>query len=214
MALSLANMLARVKRYVPTTTMDTELQDALLERMNYLQSLEVFPFTESYVDTVLAVGDWRCNTPTNFAILKDAVIWYSGEEYDMEILDKSTFSKLCPKPDEETPGPPGYCCVNVAEDEIWFNCPMDVAYTIRIVFNAVPDDAAGVTISHLTELAKICLIRWGTADGFRMIGEHDRADQFEKQGDNIFLAMKKRYQGAIEEDARFMCPQEFHSLRS
>lgn len=213
MALSLANMLARVKRNVPTTTMDTELQDVLLERMNYLQSLEVFPFTESYVDTVLAVGDWRCNTPNNFAILKDAVIWNTDHQYDIEILDKSTFSKLFPKPDEEEARSPGCCCVNVAEDEIWFDCPMDIAYTIRIVFNAIPDDATSVTITQLTELAKICLIKWASADGFRMIGEHDRADQFEKQGDNHFLSIKKRYQRAIEEDARFMSPQEFHVLR-
>jgi hypothetical protein len=54
MALSLANMLARVKRIVPTTTLDTELQDHLLERMNYLTTLDTFPFQEGYQSATLA----------------------------------------------------------------------------------------------------------------------------------------------------------------
>jgi len=43
-ALTLANMLTRLKYIVPTTVMDTELTTCLLERMNYLVSLDTFPF--------------------------------------------------------------------------------------------------------------------------------------------------------------------------
>ena len=53
MALSLANMLARVKRIVSTVTLDTELQDHILERMSYLTTLDVFPFQEGYQSTTL-----------------------------------------------------------------------------------------------------------------------------------------------------------------
>jgi hypothetical protein len=212
-ALTLANILARVKRLVPTTTMDTELGDAILERIQYLQSLDVFPFTEKYQDTTLAVGDWRVATPDNFAILKDLTVWYSGSERSLEILDPSTFSQMFPKPDEEEQDTPAYCCVNVAEGEIWFNCPVDAAYVIRIVFNAVPDDATDTTVAYLTELAKLTIRDWAAADGFRMLSEHDRAEQLEMQGNNKLAAMKKRYQHSLEEDARFISPKEFHLLR-
>jgi len=213
MALTLANMVTRVKRIVPTTTMDTELQDAIIERMNYLASLDVFPFQEKYQTATLASGAYRISTPDNFAIPKNLVLWKSGDEYDVEIMDVSTFSKIFPKPDVEDGDFPQYCCFKVAEAEIWFNCPAGEDIPLRMDFNAVPDDATDVNVTQLTELAKLAVIDWAASDGFRMMSEFDRADQLEAQGNNKLAAMKRRYQRAQEEDARFMSPQEFHALR-
>lgn len=213
-ALTLANMLARVKRNVPTTTMDTELQDALLERMNYLASLDTFPFQEAYQSTTLSSGDYRLATPTNFAIIKSLTCWdATGDEREIELLDAASFSSMFPKPDENSSNPPSFACVRVAEGEIWFNTIADANYTIRIEFFAIPDDATDTTVSQLTELAKLTLVKWASADGFRMIGEHDRANQFENEGNGFFKAMTRRYQLALEEDARIISPKERHTLR-
>jgi hypothetical protein len=202
MALTLANMLARVKRNVPTTTMDTELQDAILERMNYLVSLDAFPFQEGY-QTTTVTSDYRVATPDNFAYLRDLVIWESESERHLTILDPVTFDQMFPKPDENDTGTPTYCCVRIAEGEFWFNCPVD-SMVIRAYFYKIPDDATDTTVSQLTELAKITLEKWASADGFRMMGEHDRADRFEAEGNKIFQAMKKRYQLSREEGTQMI----------
>ena len=213
MALTLANMLARVKRNVPTTTMDTELQDSLLERMNYLVSLDTFPFQEKYQSSVLAAGAYLMTTPDNFANLKSIVCWITGEENDITILGATEFSRMFPKPDENAADYPSYCCIRVAEGEIWFDCPASAATTIRMEFYAIPDDATDATVSQMIELAKLALIRWASADGFRMMQEHDRADKFEDQGNKFLGAMKIRYQLAMEKDAGFISPQKAHALR-
>jgi len=212
-ALSLANMLARVKRNVPTTTMDTELQDAILERMNYLVSIDVFPFQEVYQSTTLAASSYSIATPSNFASIKDITIWMgSDDQLSLEVLDSSTFSRLFPKPDENTTDRPKKCTVKVAEGEIWFNCPADIAYTVRLLFHAIPDDVTDTTVSQMVELAKLVLIKWASADGFRMMGEYDRGDQWEEEGNRFMLALKRRYQLSLEKDARFISPKEAHLL--
>jgi len=44
-----------------------------------------------------------------------------------------------------------------------FNCPTDVAYTFRMLCYVVPDDATDTTVSQLTELAKLAIMKWGAA---------------------------------------------------
>ena len=207
-ALTLANMLARVKRNVPTTTMDTELQDALLERMNYLVSLDVFPFQEGYEEATVT-SEYRLSTPNNFAYLKDLIIWESGSERHLTILDPVTFDQMFPKPNENDVATPTYCCVRIAEGEFWFNCPVD-SMVIRAYFYKIPDDATDITVSQLTELAKITLIKWASADGFREMGQHDRADKWEAEGNKTFLAMKKRYQLSREEGTQMISGKQVH----
>jgi len=43
-----------------------------------------------------------------------------------------------------------------------------------------------------------------------MMSEHDRADRMENQGNEMLVAMKKRYALSKEADARFMSVKEFH----
>jgi len=203
MALTLANMLARVKRYVPTTTMDTELQDSLLERMNYLVSLDVFPFQEKYMVDTVAAGAYNKATPANFATIKDIVVWTAGKEKVLTRLDALEFDTMFPMPSNDT-DEPRYYCIKVAEGEIWFNCCAEYALTIRIYFYAIPDDATDTTVSQMVELAKIILIKWGSADGSRMMGEYDRATALEEEGNKMLMALKKRYAFAQEEGARFI----------
>jgi hypothetical protein len=207
MALSLANMLTRVKRYVPTTTMDTELQDSLLERMNYLVSIDTFPFQELYQNFDVVIGDWRVDTPVNFATIKDLVIYTADSERPLDRLDATEFDRLFPMPANLGAAEPIYYCIKVAEGEIWFNCPTDKVYTFRIYFYAIPDDATDPTVSQMVELAKLVLVKWGSADGFRMIGEYDRATVMEEEGNKMLAALKKRYQLAQEEGARFISPK-------
>ncbi len=211
MALSLANMLDRVKRNVPTTVMDTELQDSLLERMNYLVSADVFPFQEDYEEDDITSG-YRMVMPDNFASLKDVVIWTSGKESQIEIIDSGMFDRMFPKPDEDD-GTPKFCCVKVAEGELWFNCSVDQTYTIRMYFYKIPDDATDTTVNQLVELAKLTLIKWASADGFRMMREFDTANQWQEEGNKHFQALERRYQLAREEGARFISFREVHLRR-
>jgi hypothetical protein len=212
MSLSLANMLTRVRRNVPSTTMDTELQDALLERMNYLVSIDTFPFQEKYETTLLPANSYNVATPDNFADVKDLVIWEAGSERTLDRMDSTEFDRVFPNPSNQDAEKPSIYCIKVAEGEIWFNCPTDQAYNIRIYFYSIPDDATDVTISQMVELAKLTLIKWASADGFRMIGEHDRATIFEQEGDKMLGALRRRYQLAQEEGARFISPKTQKSM--
>lgn len=212
MALSLANMLARVKRIVPTTTLDTELQDHLLERMNYLTTLDAFPFQEGYQSTTLTAGDVSVATPDNFASQISLRIYTADSERPLEYLDPIAFDSRFPNPSDLTSEAPTYYTIKVAESAYYFNCPVDEAYVIHSYFYKIPDDATDTTVSQLTEMAKITLIDWAASDGFRDMKEFDRADRLEKSGDKKFAALKRRYQLARENDARFMSSKEAHAM--
>jgi hypothetical protein len=205
-------MLARVKRYVPSTTHDTELQDALLERMNYLVSIDTFPFQEVYDESVVAGGSYRIATPSNFATIKDIVIWTAGGERTLDRMDSTEFDRVFPNPSNAGAEKPSVYCIKVAEGEIWFDCPTDEAYTFRIYFYAIPDDATDTTVSQMVELAKLTLINWASADGFRMIGEYDRATVMEEVGNKMLVALRRRYQLAQEEGAKFISAKTQKSL--
>ncbi len=213
MALSLANMLSRVKRYVPSTTHDTELQDSLLERMNYLVSIDTFPFQEKYQFTLVPASSYIVATPNNFANVKDLVIWTVGDERPLTKLDATEFDTLFPNPSNNSEDEPSYYCIKVAEGEIWFNCPLDTDLTVRIYFYAIPDDATDPTVSQMVELAKLTLIKWASADGFRMMREFDTANQWQEEGNKHFQALERRYQLAREEGARFISFREVHLRR-
>ncbi len=213
MSLTLANILTRVKRYVPTTVMDTELQDAILERMNYLVSLDTFPFQESYQTNTVAINDYRMATPANFATIRDLVIWTVDSEVALTKLDASEFDRSYPMPSNADVGKPLEYCMKVAESEIWLNCPCDKAYVFRIYFYLIPDDATDTTVSQMVELAKIILEKWASADGFRMMGEHDRADKMENEGNKMLAALKRRYQLSMEEEARVISFKEQYMRR-
>jgi hypothetical protein len=204
MSLSLADMLTRVKRYVPTTTMDTELQDSLLERMNYLVSLDVFPFQEKYEETTITGGSWNIATPDNFGSIKDLIIYTPGRERPLTRFDAVQFDRMFPMISNQSPDEPKYYCIKVANGEIWFDCPMDQDYILRIYFYAIPDDATDTTVSQLTELAKLVLIKWASADGFRMMEQHDRAMALEGEGEAFLKALKRRYAIAQEEGSRMI----------
>lgn len=211
-ALSLANILTRVKYIFPSTTMDTELTTAILERMNYLVSLDIFPFQEDFDYVSLASGNYRVATPSNFATIKELQIYTAGYERPLERLDSGVFDNRFPNPSNETAGEPVYYCIKVAEGEIWFNCPTDVTYEFRIYYYKIPDDATDETVSQMVELAKIILIKWASADGFRMTGEHDRGDRMEQEGNEALKALQRRYQLAQEEGACFMSPKQYQGL--
>jgi len=211
-ALTLANMLTRVKRNVPTTTMDTELQDALLERMNYLATLDALPFQEGHADVTLAANQYTADTPTDFAYPRSLVIFQTDKYRPLEFMSVGAFDDLYPRPDQSTDEITHYT-VKVAEGKFWFNSTNASSLAMKLLFHKIPDDATDVTISQLSELAKITLIKWASADGFRHMGEHDRAGQFEAEGDKMFMAMKKRYQLALEQDSRFISYKEQYLRR-
>ena len=213
MALTLANMLARVKRLVPTTQLDTELQDALLERMNFIATLDTFPFQEKYQYATLTAGDYVMSTPDNFAVCKDVSIWTADYQQSVEIMDACTFTELYPNPAENTTDTISACTIKVAEGVLWFNSIASVDHTIRMFFLAIPDDATDATISQMTELAKLTVVKWAAADGFRMISQFDRAMAEEQDGNNFLTALKRRYQLSREEDARFISAKEVLARR-
>jgi len=208
MALSLANMLARVKRIVPTTTLDTELQDHLLERMNYLTTLDVFPFQEGYQMATLTVGDTTLATPDNFAAQRSLVIQTAGSQRPLIYLDQVEFDSRFPNPSDLSSEAPTFYTIKAAEAAYYFNCPVDAAYTIYNLFYKIPDDATNTTISQLTEMAKLTLIDWAASDGFRDLKEFDRADHLERSGNTKLAALKRRYQLAREQDACFISQKE------
>lgn len=205
-------MLSRVKRYVPTTTHDTELQDSILERMNYLVSIDTFPFQELYEEATIASGSWRIATPNNFASIKNLIICTANSEKPLDRLDATEFDRLFPLPSNQGSAKPDYYCIKVAEDEIWFNCPTDGSYLFRIYFYAIPDDATDTTVSQMVELAKLIIINWSSADGFRMLGEYDRGTVMEEEGNKMLTALRRRYQLAQEEGARFISPKTAQRL--
>lgn len=213
MALSLANMLARVKRIVPTTALDTELQDALLERMNYLTTLDVFPFQEGFQSSTLSSGTSSMTTPDNFASQKSLYVYTSGSERPLTYLDPIEFTRLFPNPANQSADEPSYFTIKVAEGRYYFNCPADADYTIYNYFHKIPDDATDTTIIQLTEMAKLTLIDWAAADGFRMLKEFDRSDQLERSGDKKFAALKRRYQLAKEENPQFISLKQHYKLQ-
>jgi hypothetical protein len=204
MALTLANILTRVKYIYPSALRDTELTASILERMNYLVSLDVFPFQEDYDSITLSANSYNIATPDNFAIVKSLVIWQADFKSQVTMLSPIAFDNLYPMPSDNTVGTPSHACIKVAEGEIWFNRPADIAYTVRLVYHKIPDDATDTTVSQLTELAKICLIKWAAADGFRMDAEHDRAKALEEEGDKVFKALERRYALSREEEAKFI----------
>jgi hypothetical protein len=208
MSLSLANMLTRVKYVVPSVTMDTELGDAILERMNYLVALDAFPFQEGYQSVSLAAGNYNMATPDNFAYVKTLVIWTAGSDHVIEKMDSTEFDKRFPNPSEGTADKPRFFCIKVAESEVWFDCPTDQTYVFRMHFLKIPDDATDTTVSQLVELAKLTIDRWACADGFRMLQEYDRADKMEEEGNRFFKALEKRYQLSREEDFRVISFKE------
>jgi len=208
MALSLANMLARVKRIVPTTTLDTELQDHLLERMNYLTTLDTFPFQEGYQSTTLTANDVSLATPDNFAAQRSLVLYTADSERPLEYLDPSAFDARFPNPSNRTAAKPTYFTIKVAESVYYFDCPVDAAYVIYNYFYKIPDDATDITVSQLTEMAKLTLIDWAASDGFRDLKEFDRADHLERSGNTKLAALKRRYQLSREEGARFISIRE------
>ena len=208
MSLSLANMLTRVKYVVPSTTMDTELGDAILERMNYLVSLDTFPFQEGYQSVTLAANSYNMATPDNFAHVKSLVIWTPGSDHIIDKMDAKEFDERFPNPSEESTGKPGYFCIKVAEGQIWFDKPTDQDYEIRMYFLKIPDDATDTTVSQLVELAKLTIDRWACADGFRILQEYDRADKMEEEGNRFLKALQRRYQLANEEDWRIISFKE------
>ena len=194
--------------------MNTELEDALLERMNYLATLDAFPFQERYQEEILYTGEYRLATPDNFAYIKSISVWMTDhKEGEIDLMDAVAFLELFPKPNERELGVPHYCCVRVAEGEIWFDCPADSNITIRMESFHIPDDATDPTITQLTELAKLALVKWASADGFRMMSEFDRADKLEAEGDRYIAAMQKRYKLAMEKNARILSPQSRHILQ-
>jgi len=213
MALSLANMLARVKRIVPTTVLDTELQDAILERMNYLATLDVFPFQEGFQSATLSSGDTSMATPDNFAAQKSLVLYTADSQRPLTYLDPPTFDQMFPNPSDNDAEKPTYYTIKVAEGNYYFNCPSDAAYTIYSYFHKIPDDATDTTVSQLTEMAKLTLIDWAASDGFRMLKEFDRADKLERDGDKKLMMLRRRYQLSRENDARFISLKEFHNLQ-
>lgn len=212
-ALTLTNMLSRVKRIVPTTVLDTELQDALLERMNYLATLDVFPFQEGFQSATLSAGNSAMATPDNFASQKALYIYTSNSERPLIYLDPIEFTRLFPNPGNQSAGKPSYFTIKMAESSYYFNCPADADYTIYNYFHKIPDDATDTTISQLTEMAKLTLIDWAAADGFRMLKEFDRADQLERSGDKKFSALKRRYQLAKEENPQFISLKQHYKLQ-
>lgn len=203
-ALSLANMLARVKRIVPTTTLDTELQDAILERMNYLTTLDAFPFQEGFQSATLSAGDSSMATPDNFASQRSLVLYTANSERPLEYLDAMAFDSMFPNPANQGSEKPRYFTIKAAESSYYFNCPSDADYTIYNYFYKIPDDATDTTVSQLTEMAKLTIVDWAASDGFRMLKEFDRADQLERSGDKKFAALKRRYQLSREEGAKFI----------
>lgn len=211
-ALTLANMLTRLKYIVPTTTMDTQLTTCLLERMNYLVSLDAFPFQELYQSATVASGEYTASTPSNFAYPKTFIIYDSTHRKPLQYLDPAVFDSMFPDVADITADIPSYYTVKIAEGYFYFNCPTDAAYTAQCYFYAIPDDVTDTTISQMTELAKLTVIRWAASDGFRMVGEHDRATQEENQGNVFFAALKRRYQLASEPDARFISAKERHNV--
>jgi hypothetical protein len=213
MALSLANMLARVKRIVPTTVLDTELQDAILERMNYLATLDVFPFQEGFQSATLSSGDTSMATPDNFAAQKSLVLYTADSQRPLTYLDPPTFDQMFPNPSDNDAEKPTYYTIKVAEGNYYFNCPSDAAYTIYSYFHKIPDDATDTTVSQLTEMAKLTLIDWAASDGFRMLKEFDRADKLERDGDKKLMMLRRRYQLSREQDARFISLKEFHKTQ-
>jgi hypothetical protein len=208
MALSLANMLARVKRIVPTTVLDTELQDHLLERMNYLTTLDAFPFQEGYQSTTLTAGDTSLATPDNFAAQISLRIYTAGSERPLTYLDPIAFDKRFPNPSDLSSEAPTFYTIKVSEGAYYFNCPVDAAYVIYNYFYKIPDDATDTTVSQLTEMAKLTLIDWAAADGFRDMKEFDRADHLERSGNTKLAALKRRYQLSRESDACFISAKE------
>ena len=214
MALSLANMLARVKRIVPTTVLDTELQDAILERMNYLATLDVFPFQEGFQSATLAAAGTSMATPDNFAAQKSLVLYTADSQRPLTYLDPPTFDQMFPNPSENTSGKPTYYTIKVSEGSYYFNCPADAAYTIYSYFHKIPDDATDTTVSQLTEMAKLTIVDWAAADGFRFMKEFDRADKLERDGDKKLMMLRRRYQLSREQDARFISLKEFHKTQN
>ena len=213
MALSLANMLARVKRIVPTTVLDTELQDAILERMNYLATLDVFPFQEGFQSATLSSGDTSMATPDNFAAQKSLVLYTADSQRPLTYLDPPTFDQMFPNPSDNDAEKPTYYTIKVAEGNYYFNCPSDAAYTIYSYFHKIPDDATDTTVSQLTEMAKLTIVDWAAADGFRFMKEFDRADKLERDGDKKLMMLRRRYQLSREQDARFISLKEFHKTQ-
>lgn len=208
MALTLANMLARVKRIVPTTVLDTELQDHLLERMNYLTTLDAFPFQEGYQSSTLTVGDTSLATPDNFAAQISLSIYTADYQRPLTYLDPIEFKRRFPNPSDLSSEAPTYYTIMVSESVYYFNCPVDVAYVIYNHFYKIPDDATDTTVSQLTEMAKLTLIDWAAADGFRDMKEFDRGDKLERDGDKKLMALRRRYQLSRENDACFISAKE------
>ena len=65
----------------------------------------------------------------------------------------------------------------------------------------------------LTEMAKLTIVDWAAADGFRFMKEFDRADKLERDGDKKLMMLRRRYQLSRENDARFISLKEFHNTQ-
>jgi hypothetical protein len=198
--------------------MDTEVQDAILERMNYLFSLDILPFHEATNTKSLAANSyWFAMSALNadISIVKSLKITTATFENNPVKLAVKTFDEMFPAPANETANEPTNYKIDVAESKIVFNCPMAGTRTISVDFYKVPINIkSSASFASMTELAKLAVGKWAASDGFRMNSEWDRADKLEDEGNKLLAAIKRRYQLAKEEESRIVSAKEWHLRRT
>ena len=205
--LTLNNLSAEVAEITKRTDKATQIQNAILQRANCLLHLDEWPFARAYKTFTMTTDEFRYALPSAFAIPQGVTIWTSGDERTLNILEQNIFDHMFPKPDERSNDKPAYCCIK--NDEIWFDRGADTTYDVRLDFYYIPHDATLTGVSaELTELAKLALVRYASADIFYQIGSREKWKEMKEEGSEFILALKNRYMMVKERDAGFISPTD------
>src|SRR3990172_1002964 len=215
MALSLANVLARVQRIVPTTSLSAYIQDAILEKCTYLTTLEDFPFQEVLSGAPdMTLGQYYVTIPTTIQILKRVTILTEDYDTPITLMDAEVFSEVFPAPGTYATGTPTHASIREGETKLYFNCPPDQAYALQWEGYAITDPASVSALGTLTELAKLTLVHLGAGEAYgSLLGEYDKGHMENSKGNEYFPALKKRIQRNLEADSRFMSPLAVHAMK-
>jgi len=202
-------------KYVPATQISADIENSVLERLNYLVSLDLFAFQQKLSAAPdLTVGLYYLTVPTRAAVITDLRLTLDDYERNIELIDEGVFNQMYPAPQNNAQGKPVHACMREGESKVYFDKPADGTLSLEWGYYEIPTDAtSSAYVANLNELAKLTLVRWAAADGFRMLNEFDRAEAMENEGNRFLTALKRRYHHSMQENARFVSIKEIHARK-
>ena len=211
-AITLANINTRVGHNCgkwDSTFLTTHVQPKVLERVSVLAAMEEFGEFLRVSTGSLTANDYDYSIATDLSITSFGIpcgfrITTSGSEKRLFYLDNRTFDLMFPKPDEKDGCPTYY---TIVDDNLYLSPMPDAAYSYSIRDFIIFADAnlSTVVADYLSELAKIVIIEYASADVLGgVLNQTQKAAYHEQQGDKKLAAYMARWAREKENDSGFI----------